>query len=142
MPGKTCNLGFPRFDGQQIRAERTIEMKLTIRRNQSDVKGLFGGHKGVNFSLYSKVEITPDERALVDRYKVGDWALASRTFTIGKEDHEYSLTVDRLLKGNTETMKDLADLQKWEEDIKESCTTLKNALQVMATFGGEEVIEI
>jgi len=30
----------------------------------------------------------------------------------------------------------------WEEDMKTSCTELKTALEVMATFGGEEVIEI
>lgn len=117
-------------------------MKLTIRRNQADVKGFFGGHKGVLFSVYSKADITAEEKALVERYKVGDWVLASRTFTIGKDEHTYNLKVSRLLEGNTETMKDLADLQKWEEDIKESCKTLKNALLVMATFGGEQVIEI
>lgn len=43
---------------------------------------------------------------------------------------------------NTTTMASLADLQKWEEDIKTSCRQVKTALEVMATFGGEEVIEI
>ena len=51
-------------------------MRLTIKRNQADQKGIFGGHKGVNFTLYSKAELTHDERALIERYKVGDHILA------------------------------------------------------------------
>ena len=117
-------------------------MKLTIRRNQADVKGLFGGHKGVSFSLFAKVDIKPEERALIERYKVGDWILASRDFTAGKNQYQISLTVDKLINGDTTTMASLADLQKWEEDIKTSCVQVKTALAVMATFGGEEVIEI
>ena len=39
-------------------------MKLTIKRNQADVKGLFGGHKGVRFSLYAKANITSEEQFL------------------------------------------------------------------------------
>jgi hypothetical protein len=117
-------------------------MKLTLRRNQADVKGLFGGHKGVMFSLFAKADITAQEQALIDRYKVGEWVLASREVMIGKDKTDITLSVDRLVKGNTATMASLSDLQKWEEDMKESCRKLKTALEVMATFGGEEVIEI
>jgi hypothetical protein len=117
-------------------------MKLTIRRNQADVKGFFGGHKGVSFSLYAKVDIKPEEKAMIDRYKVGEWILATREFFIGKERYERHCTVNGLINGDSTAMGNLADLQKWEEEIKSSCTTLKNALEVMSTFGGEEVIEI
>jgi len=117
-------------------------VKLTIRRNQADVKGFFGGHKGVMFSVFAKVDIKAEERALIDKYKVGDWILASRDIMIGKEKSEITLTVSRLIDGNTTTIASLSDLQKWEDDIKTSCVNLKNALLVMATFGGEEVHEI
>jgi len=106
------------------------------------VKGLFGGHKGVTFSLYAKVEIRPEERALVDKYKVVDWVLASEEFYIRDEKFERNCTVKSLLAGDTHTTRDLADLKSWEEQIKVGCQNLKSALQVMATFGGEEVIEI
>jgi hypothetical protein len=117
-------------------------MKLTIRRNQADVKGFFGGHKGVMFSVFAKAEITPAERTLIEKYKVGEWILAKREAMIGKEMTELTLSVDRLINGHTTTVAYLSDLQKWEEDIKSSCVQVKNALEVMATFGGEEVIEI
>ncbi len=52
-------------------------MKLIVKRNQTDVKGLFGGHKGVRFSLHARANITDEERALIDRYKVSGHILAS-----------------------------------------------------------------
>ena len=39
-------------------------MKLTIRRDQAAKKGVFGGHKGMIFSLYCKVEISSEEQEL------------------------------------------------------------------------------
>ena len=62
----------------EVRAKETI-VKLVIRRNQADVKGLFGGHKGVSFSLFGKCAVSDPERALIDKYKVGDYILASYT---------------------------------------------------------------
>jgi hypothetical protein len=144
--GRTTSLAISvtaraKFGKTKYRKER-MGMKLTIKRNQADVKGFFGGHKGVLFSVYAKADITQEERALIDRYKVGEWVLATREIMIGKNKHEINLTVNTLINGNTATMANLADLQKWEEDIKTSCVNLKNALAVMATFGGEEIIEI
>ena len=94
------------------------------------------------FSLFAKADIKPEERALIEKYKVGEWILARREAMIGKEKTELTLSVDRLINGHTTTIGSLADLQKWEEDIKTGCVSVKNALVVMATFGGEEVIEI
>jgi hypothetical protein len=118
-------------------------MKLTIRRNQADVKGFFGGHKGVTFSLFTQVDIKPEERALIDKYKVGESILASSVHQrVGGEKFTYTCTVNKLINGHMETMWDLAELQQWEEQIKSSCRNMKTALEVMATFGGEEVIDI
>jgi hypothetical protein len=118
-------------------------MKLTIRRKQADVKGFFGGHKGVQFSLFTQVDIKAEERALIDKYKVGECILASYEHqNLGGEKLTYTCTVDKLINGHIEIMRDLAELQKWEEQIKSSCRNLKTTLEVMATFGGEEVIDI
>ncbi len=117
-------------------------MKLTIKRNQADVKGFLGGHKGVQFSLFVKADIRPEEKALIEKYMVGEWVLATREFFIGKEKYDRKITVSTLIKGDSSTVSNLADLQRWEQDIKEGCVTLKSALEVMATFGGEETIEI
>lgn len=51
-------------------------MKLVIRRNQADMKGFFGGHKGVKFSLFAKADITEEEQALIRKYMVGGYELA------------------------------------------------------------------
>jgi hypothetical protein len=117
-------------------------MKLIIRRNQADVKGLFGGHKGVNFALFAKVDILPEEKALIERYKVHDYPLAQSEFKLGKEMVPFNLTVDSLVNGSTTTTDSIATLLKLEADIKEGCQNLKSMLSVMATFGGEETIEI
>ena len=50
-------------------------MKLIIRRDQAAKKGLFGAHKGMRFSLYCRVEISPEEQNLIDTYKVYDHVL-------------------------------------------------------------------
>jgi hypothetical protein len=81
--------------------DEDIPMKLTIRRNQADVKGLFGGHKGVRFSLFGRVQVSTDENALIERYKVGDYALADYELRLGKEiipfRYGVKIRLDRLI---------------------------------------------
>jgi hypothetical protein len=114
-------------------------MKLTIRRDQSAKKGLFGGHKGMNFSLFCQVEISQKEQELIDKYKVQEHVLTW-------QEHEGtqipSLTVQDLVQGKTTEIGDVATLLNNEEVIKGACQDFKNLLMVMASFGGEEVIEI
>ena len=47
-------------------------MKLYIRRNQEEKKGLFGGHKGMTFLLSCRVELSSEESSLIEKYK--QWA--------------------------------------------------------------------
>jgi hypothetical protein len=119
-------------------------MRLTIRRNQADQKGFFGGHKGVNFSLYSKADLTMEERALIERYKVGDYVLAEYTWRprSGGEPVQVAIRVNTLANGTTDTTDSITTLLNLEDAIKGGCQNLKNLLRVMSTFGGEEVIEI
>jgi len=118
-------------------------MKLTIKRNQTDVKGLFGGHKGVHFSLYARANITSEERALIDQYKVSDYILASYERPIkGSPNLAFHLSVNDIINGRTTEIDDISTLLKLEEAIQEGCRNLKDLLTVMNTFGGEEVIEI
>lgn len=119
-------------------------MKLTIKRNQADQKGFFGGHKGVNFSLYSKADLTTEERALIERYKVGDQILADYTWRPrgGGEQVYVNITVNTLANGTTNTTDSITTLLDLEAAIKVGCQNLKNLLRVMSTFGGQEEIEI
>jgi hypothetical protein len=119
-------------------------MKLTIKRNQADQKGFFGGHKGVNFSLYSKADLTQEEHALIERYKVGDLILAEYTWRprSGGQPVEVAIRVNTLANGTTDTTDSITTLLDLEEAIKGGCRNLKSLLRVMSTFGGQEVIEI
>ncbi len=53
-------------------------MRLIISRNQQDVKGVFGGHKGVQFTLGYRLELTQEEAELVRRYNLGSHTLTTR----------------------------------------------------------------
>ena len=117
-------------------------MKLVIRRNQADVKGVFGGHKGVRFSLFGQVQITDAERALIERYKVGEYTLAVYELQLGKEIVRDRVSVNGIMSGKSIETDNINTLLELEEKMKEGCRTLRNLLQVMSTFGGEEVVEI
>ncbi len=114
-------------------------MKLTIRRDQSAKKGLFGGHKGMNFSLFCRVEISQEEQELINKYKVQEHVLTWREY---QGSQVPGLTVQDLVQGKTSEIGDVATLLNNEEVIKSACQDFKTLLTVMASFGGEEVIEI
>ena len=114
-------------------------MKLTIRRDQSAKKGLFGGHKGMNFSLFCRVEISQEEQELINKYKVQEHVLTWREY---QGSQVPGLTVQDLVQGKTTEIGDVATLLNNEEVIKSACQDFKTLLMVMASFGGEEVIEI
>lgn len=113
-------------------------MQLKIKRDQADVKGLLGGHKGVKFSLTARADVTPEEKALIDKYKVGEYILGEWTF----KDLTGHVTVTSLLSGFSHTTDNIGTLIKLEDTLKDNCRTMKNLLAIMRTFGGEEVHEI
>ncbi len=117
-------------------------MRLTIRRNQADVKGLLGGHKGVRFSLFGQVAVGDAERGLIDRYKVGEHILAEYEGCIGREATTFHVSVNNLINGSTVETDSINTLLELEAKLKEGCGNLKTLLEVMATFGGEEAFEI
>lgn len=118
-------------------------MKLKVTRNQVDMKGFFGGHKGVRFSIAAKAEVTPEEKQLIDHYKMGDQILA-RWEPDREEDKEFdgTLSVQSLLSGRTVESKSLGKLQELEEHIIEGCKRLKGYLAVARSFGSEIELDI
>ncbi|MBA4349321.1 MAG: hypothetical protein C0415_04960 [Thermodesulfovibrio sp.] len=114
-------------------------MKLIIKRDQKAQTGLLGGHKGMTFLLSCRVELTTEEKDLVTKYKAEYHPL---TFTTDREGNKIPKdTISRLMQGVTEEMKDITILLNNEEVIKDACKNFKTLLDVMATFGGEEVVE-
>ncbi|KFD40865.1 hypothetical protein HX99_06120 [Peptococcaceae bacterium SCADC1_2_3] len=114
-------------------------MKLRICRDQATKTGIFGGHKGMRFSLSCRVEISSEEQELVEKYKVQDHVLTWREIDRGRIP---GVTIRNLVDGIKQEVDDVATLLNNEEVIKGSVKDFKNLLMVMATFGGEEVIEI
>src|ERR1022692_1661227 len=114
-------------------------MKLLIKRNQVPQKGIFGGNKGVLFSISFRVEFTPEEKALVDRYKLSDDIVARYNVSYSKE--EQLLTVGNLAAGFQNSLNGLGALQELESAVVAACQNLKVYLRVASTFGGEETID-
>jgi hypothetical protein len=114
-------------------------MKLYIKRDQKTQTGVFGGHKGMTFVLSCRVDLNPQEQELVSRYKAEMYPL---TFTDDpKLGRIAKTTVSGLMRGVTEEVKDITVLLNNEEVIKGACKNFKTLLDVMATFGGEDVVE-
>jgi len=114
-------------------------MKLIIKRNQQAQKGIFGGHKGMTFLLSYRVELSPEEKALVEKYKVENYVLTYNTKD--KDGLQIQKTVRDLMDGSFDNVKDITILLNNEEIIKNACKNFKILLKVMETFGGEEVID-
>src|SRR5438046_1118028 len=114
-------------------------MQLIIRRDQKAQTGLLGGHKGITFVLNTRIELTPKEQELVKRYKAENHPLTTSTLPDGKVIPRDTIT--SLMHGVSQELKDISILLKNEETIKDACMNFKRLLDVMATFGGEEVVE-
>src|SRR4030042_1022773 len=110
-------------------------MKLIMKRDQRDEKGVFGGDKGVTYILSCRVELDPAEQELVSKYKAYDQVLLHK----GSEKIS-ELTIANLINGVTEEFSDMGTMIKNEEVIKNACKDFKNHLSTMAAFE-EQVIE-
>ena len=116
-------------------------MKLALQRKQQDIKGTFGGHKGVSFSLTARAILTEEEESLIHRYGmsgliVHEWVVDKKNETTRR------ISISDLKSGTEITIKNLGELLEAEEQIKQGCHNLKTYLQMAATFGGEEIIDI
>src|SRR4051794_24728248 len=94
-------------------------MQLRLLRSQADQKGFFGGHKGVSFSLRYKLEVSGEEQALVDRYKVSDFVV--HTVTYGKsqqgEPFTWDIHVKDLINGSSVALRDFSEVVKSEDAV-------------------------
>lgn len=92
----------------------------------------------MKFLLSCRVELSPEEEALVEKYKVENYTL---TYTTSRDGIQLPYTVRSFMQGVNEEVKDITILLNNEDIIKDACKNFKTLLEVMATFGGEEVIE-
>ena len=85
---------------------------------------------------FRQCTVSDSGRALIDRYKVGEYILASYTLR-GSQPIEFNIRGQR----PAHRTDDIATLLKLEEEMKFGGNNLKALLAVMASFGGEQVFE-
>ena len=113
-------------------------MKLYINRDQA--KKLLGG---VKFQLSARVELNPDEAALVKKYKADKEHLLTKEVKIPLTGRSInlSITIGTLMLGQVFKCNDIAEILESEKNVKDACEAFKNYLEVMKHFGGDEIIE-
>ncbi len=99
---------------------------------------MLGGHKGVQFTLSHRLELTADEIELVQRYKLGDYALTWSTVQGTQIPND---TIANTAAGRSQTVTDVTTLPSNEEIVKKACDELPVLFEVCQSFGGTEVID-
>lgn len=107
-------------------------MQLTVQRTQADVRGMLGGHKGVNFTLQTQLLFTEEEQQLINHYKMWDYS----AFTQGG----LPVTLRELAAGRVQTLANVEVLLANEAVVKEALDSIPPLLGVLRSFGGQEVI--
>jgi hypothetical protein len=119
-------------------------MKIQLRRNQRDVKGLLGGHKGVKFELGVVAKLSDEERRLATQYLPGETHLYTWEFRPkkGAETQLRFISVDSLVKGQTFECDSLGDILELESNIIKAAQEFRKYLEVALSFGGTVEVEI
>lgn len=125
-------------------------MKLLLRRDQRS--GLLGK---MIFSLDVRADLSSEERASVQKYRLGDTQLYSSHEVIDRgsgllgmasrlawKATMITVTVNDLASGKKVEAKDIVEMLAIEDQIREAAKTFKAVLDAAAHFGGEEAIEI
>lgn len=119
-------------------------MKLTIKRNQRDVKGFLGGHKGVRFEISATAQLTSEERKLCEQYLPGSIGLFTWEYTPrqGVPPTVRSVTVDSLMKGQSFECESLDDIINLQKGLITGANNLNSYIEVASSFGGQIEISI
>ena len=114
-------------------------MKLLLTKSQST--GLLGR---VKFEVKAEVELTDDERQLIQHYNLENEILLSKKLVIWGQlmNEDVNITVSNLLNGEVYKCKDLSEVIAYSDNLVNACKTLKSHLTVARDFGGQVVIDI
>lgn len=113
-------------------------MRLIIERNQQAVKGMLGGNKGASFTLTYRLELTPDEAALVGQYKLETYPVTYKTVQGTRIPDD---TIGSMMRGTSMTLPEVTTLVRNEDIVKDACDSLPVLFEIVRSFGGSEVIE-
>ena len=125
-------------------------MNLLLRRDQRS--SLMGK---VVFQLDVRAEISQDEMASIQRYRLGDTVLYTKgeltdrgsgllglASRLAFKAMNISISVNDLVQGKRVECKDIVEMLAVEEQVKDAATTFKQILTAAVHFGGEEAIAI
>jgi hypothetical protein len=125
-------------------------MNLILRRDQRS--SLLGK---MIFQLDVRAEISQQEMTSIQRYRLGDTVLYSKSEMVERGSGllglasrlafnamNISVSVSELINGKRVECKDIVEMLAVEEQIKEAALTFKQVLNAAVHFGGEEVIAI
>ena len=126
-------------------------MKLILRRDQRS--GMLGK---VVFTLDVRAEISPTEKANIDKYKLGKELVYMKNKDTPFNDGSFSgsakvlffhamnitISVNELVGGKRIECKDILEMIAAEEQVKEGAITFGRMLEAASRFGGDEIIPI
>jgi hypothetical protein len=134
-------------------------MQLVLRRSQKTT-GLVS--KSVLFCLDARVDLSPEERSNVNKYRLGSQVLYNSSATeaglakaaagfsgggllkgavsLAMSRLSLSITVDSLTKGHHIECKDIDELLGAEQAIQSACEHIRTYLEVASTFDGREIV--
>lgn len=125
-------------------------MNLMLRRDQRS--SLMGK---VVFQLDVRAEVSKEELASIQRYRLGDTVLYTKGELVDRgagllglasrlafKAMNISVSVNDLTNGKRVECKDIVEMLAVEEQIKEAASTFKQILNAAVHFGGEEVVAI
>lgn len=91
-----------------------------------------------DFTLSYRLVLTAEEAALLERYKLGEYALTWRTIQGNRISDD---TISNMVAGRTQTLTDVTTLLSNEEIVTNACDQLPGRFAVVRSFGGQEVID-
>ena len=125
-------------------------MKLLIRRSQRP-----GALAGVVFQLEVRAEMSAEDKATIDKYRLGNDVLYQRDKNVLTEEtfvgfakvlakHAMNITVKvaDLRDGKRIECKSIVEMMAVEEQLKYAASVLSAIMQAATGFGGEEVVEL
>lgn len=125
-------------------------MKLLLRRDQR--QGMLGK---VVFTLEVRASISDEERAAVDKYKLGDTVLYEKNTVVDPgsgilglasrlafKAMNISVNVRDLVNGKKVECKDIVEMLAVEDQVREAAKTFSAVLNAARGFGGEEAIDL
>ena len=100
---------------------------------------------GVSFEVRAQVQLTDEERQLIQHYKMENEVLFSKKMINiwgQPTDLDVKVSVRQLVNGEGYKCKDLGEVISYSDSLKTACSTLKSYLDVARSFGGQEVVMI